>query len=118
MPPVRSLALRAAALTLSVALAACQHDMKRQEEEEAARNTVVCEYAGERLLIRYDVAEARLLFPGGDRVSLYEIPVPVGKRFSNGNYELRGRGMDLELLRNGAATLLVDCKQYVLPPAK
>ena len=35
--------------------------------------------------------------------------------FQNGNLDLRGKGMDLQLIRNGAPTTLVDCKPY-LPP--
>jgi len=99
----------------SVLLAGCT-DMKTKDEEEAAKNTFACQMAGERLVLRFDVAEVRLLLPGGDRISLYQIPAASGVRYSNGDFELRGKGMDLQLVRNGAAVQLVDCKPYVVPP--
>jgi len=82
---------------------------------EAAMNTVNCQLAGERLVIRFDAGEARLLMPTGDRVSLYQIPAASGVRYSNGSLELRGKGMDLQLVRNGAATPLAGCEPYQLP---
>ena len=96
-------------------LAGCA-DMKSKEEEEAAKNTFACQMSGERIVLRFDVLEVRLLMPAGDRVSLYQIPVASGVRFSNGDLELRGKGMDLQLIRNGVAVQLVDCKPYVAPP--
>ena len=57
--------------------------------------------AGERIVIRFDVGEARLLMPDGNRVALYQIPAASGVRYSNGIIELRGKGMDLELVRDG-----------------
>ena len=48
----------------------------------------------------------------GNRVSLYQIPTTDGVRFSNGNIELRGKGMDLELVRLGVATPLKDCQPF------
>jgi hypothetical protein len=98
-----------------VLLAGCA-DMKSKEEEEAAKNTFACQMSGERIVLRFDVLEVRLLMPAGDRVSLYQIPVASGVRFSNGDLELRGKGMDLQLIRNGVAVQLVDCKPYVAPP--
>ncbi len=99
-----------------VLLAGCA-SMKSKDEEEAAKNTFECQLSGERLVLRFDVAEVRMLLPpGGDRVSLYQIPAASGVRYSNGDFELRGKGMDLQLVRNGAAVQLVDCKPYVLPP--
>ncbi len=63
-------------------------------------------FADERIVIRFDVGEARLLMPDGNRVALYQIPAASGVRFSNGNMELRGKGMDLQLVNNGVATQL------------
>jgi len=68
------------------------------------------------LLVKFDAGEARLLLPGGDRVILYQIAAASGVRFTNGYMELRGKGMDLQLIRDAAATPLVDCLPYV-PPA-
>jgi membrane-bound inhibitor of C-type lysozyme len=83
-----------------------------KEEEEAAKNTWSCTAAGERVVIRFDVGEARLLMPDGNRVFLYQIPAASGVRFSNGQIELQGKGMDLELVRMGSATHLKDCQPF------
>ena len=115
-PPRRS---PAAALALQAALAAllcagCAMPPSK-EELEAAKNTFACVLSGERIVIRFDVGEARLLMPEGDRVSLYQIPAGSGVRFSNGNMELLGKGMDLHLVRNGVSTPLKDCQPLVVP---
>ena len=83
-----------------------------KEEEEAAKNTWACMAAGERVVIRFDVGEARLLMPDGNRVFLYQIPTTSGVRFSNGQIELQGKGMDLELVRMGSPTHLKDCQPF------
>ena len=64
----------------------------------------------------FDAGEARLLLPGGDRVILYQIAAASGVRFTNGYMELRGKGMDLQLIRESVAVRLLDCLPYV-PPA-
>ena len=58
-----------------------------KEEEEAARNTFACQLRGERVVLRFDAGEARLLRPGGERVVLYQLPTASGVRFSNGTME-------------------------------
>jgi membrane-bound inhibitor of C-type lysozyme len=93
--------------------AACATPSK--EEQEAAKNTFACVYAGERVVIRFDVGEARLLMPDGNRVALYQIPVASGVRFSNGVMELRGKGMDLHLMNNGVETALKECQPLAVP---
>jgi membrane-bound inhibitor of C-type lysozyme len=103
-----------AAVAALLLVGACANAPSK-EEQEAARNTFACQLSGERLVIRYDVGEARLLMPDADRVVLYQIPAASGVRYSNGNIELRGKGMDLQLVRNGTATPLVDCRPH-LPP--
>ena len=104
-----------AALAVAVAaLAACASSTSR-EEEEAARNTVVCKLAGERLVVRFDSGEARLLMASGDRVTLYQIPSASGTRYSNGTMELLARGTDLQMARNGAPLPVSDCQPYTAP---
>ena len=98
----------------AVLLAACAHKANK-EEEEAARNTIVCKLDGERLMIRLDVGEVRLLMPNGNRVSLYQISSDTGLRYTNGMLELRGKDLNLTLLRNGDPVRLEDCKHYELP---
>jgi membrane-bound inhibitor of C-type lysozyme len=104
-----------AVLVLGLFASSCA-EMKKKEQEEAAKNTFACQLDGERLLVKFDSGEARLLLPGGDRVILYQIAAASGVRYTNGFLELRGKGMDLQLIRESAATRLVDCLPYV-PPA-
>ena len=106
----------AIAVCLAVALCACA-DKASKEEEEAAKNTFVCQLQGERLVIRFDGNEARMLMPNGDRVVLYQVPSTTGVRFSNGSMELRGRGTDVTLIDriNGVQHDLSGCEPYSLP---
>ena len=46
-------------------------DKPSKEEQEAAKNTFACTLAGERLVVRFDAGEARLLMPGGERAGRY-----------------------------------------------
>ena len=105
--------LSVTALAATLGLAACGSLSGR--DEEAAKNTFACQYLGERVVIRFDAGEARMLMPGGERISLYQIPSASGVRFSNGLMELRGKGMDLQLTREGTTTTLVDCQPYAPP---
>ncbi len=88
-----------AILALAV-LAGCSNAPSK-EEQEAAKNTFACETAGERIVIRFDRGEARLLMPGGERVTLYQVPSAAGVRFTNGTMDLLGKGTDLALGRDG-----------------
>ena len=54
-------------------------------------------------MIRLDVGEVRLLMPNGNRVSLYQISSDSGMRYTNGILELRGKDLNLSLVRNGDA---------------
>ena len=118
MHPARLSPLRAAAAWacafVATALAGCANTPSR-EAQEAAKNMVACELDGQRLVMKFDMGEARLLMPDGDRVILYQIPAGSGIRYTNGDLDLRGKGADLQLIRNGSATALADCKPY-LPP--
>ena len=89
--------------------------MSAKDAEEAAKNTFACQLAGERLVIRFDSAEARMLMPSGDRVTLHQIASASGVRFTNGVMELRGKGTDLQLIRDGTSTPLADCQPLVPP---
>jgi membrane-bound inhibitor of C-type lysozyme len=108
----RAIALLAAAFAAFAAGCASEPS---KEEQEAAKNTFACLLGGERLVVRFDAGEARMLMPGGERIVLYQIPAASGVRFSNGSLELRGKGTDLQLVGDGRATPLVDCKPYQLP---
>jgi hypothetical protein len=99
-------------------LVACENPMKKKEEE-IAKNTFACVYNGERFLVRFGNGEARMLLPELQRVTLYQIPTDSGVRYSNGTMELRGKGTELQLIRDGVVTPLKDCEPYAtMPPAK
>ena len=102
----------------ALVLVACENPMKKKEEE-IAKNTFACQYNGERFLVRFGDGEARMLLPELQRVTLYQLPAESGVRYSNGTMELRGKGTELQLIRNGVVTPLKDCEPYaVMPPAK
>ena len=103
-------------LAASCALLACQSGPTK-EELDAAKKTIDCQRAGERVLIRFEEGEARLLMPDGTRVILYQIDVASGLRYTNGLLDLRGKGFDFVIIRDGVSTPLT-CKQYELPPKK
>jgi membrane-bound inhibitor of C-type lysozyme len=105
--------LFAAALLLA-GLAACEHKPSR-EEEEAAKNTFACRLSGQRLVIRFDVGEARMLTATGEKITLYQIQAASGVRYSNGSMELRGKDADLTLIEYGVATKLEGCEPYSAP---
>ncbi len=114
---LRSIHRPATALAVALvagALGACGNTPSK-EAQEAARNMYACQLDGQRLVMKFDMGEARLLMPDGDRVVLYQVPMGSGIRYTNGDLDLRGKGMDLQLVRNGNATALADCKPY-LPP--
>ena len=106
----------AVALLMASLVMGCGNEPSK-EEQEAAKNTFACELQGERLVLRLERGEARMLMPGGDRVVLYQIPSGSGVRFSNGNLELRGKGLELTLIDNasGSESPLVGCVQYTPP---
>ena len=110
--------LTCATLVAVLLLGACENPMKKKAEEEAAKNTFACQMNGERLVVRFADGEARLLMPDAQRITLYQLPVASGVRYSNGTLELRGKGMQLQLTRDGATTVLKDCEPYTPPPAK
>ena len=111
----RHAALVAAAFVLAVQLAACEHQAAKDAAEDAAKPTFVCQFAGERLIIRFEPGEVRLLTSNADRITLYQIPAASGIRYSNATLELRGKGMDLVLIENGVPTKLEGCAPYVAP---
>jgi hypothetical protein len=75
-PSSRPLVFAAAMIALLVAACAMPPS---KEEEEAAKNTFACASGSERIVIRFDVGEARLLMADGNRVALYQIPARDGR---------------------------------------
>ena len=114
IPPSRQ-PLAAYAVALAALLGAACAMPPSKEEQDAAKNTFACMFVDERIVIRFDTGEARLLMPDGNRVSLYQIPADSGVRFSNGVMELRGKGIDLQLVNHGVSTQLKNCEPLVVP---
>ena len=109
--------------TLTLALSGCDSlNPQKKREEELAKTTFACDLNGERFVVRFTEGEARILLPGTQRVTLYQIPTgATGSlvRYSNGNLELRGRGSDLVFYADGVAAPLRNCAPYaVLPPVE
>ena len=97
----------------ALALCACKTGPS-QEEIDAAKKTIDCKHGEERIVIRFDEGEARMLMADGSRVVLYQVQVASGLRYTNGLMDLRGKGMDFVLTRDAGADKL-DCKQYEIP---
>ena len=106
-----------AAFALAVQLAGCDNKAAK-EAEDAAKPTFVCELAGERLIMRFEPGEVRLLTSNAETITLYQIPAPSGVRYNNASLELRGKGMDLVLIDNGVPSKLEGCAPYVPPKPK
>lgn len=109
---MRRLVLIAALLTQVVG---CSSGPSK-EEEEIARNTFACASKGERIVIRFDRGEARLLMANGDRVNLYQVPSASGIRYTNGSMDLTGKGADLRFSRDGAPAEPLEGCAPLLPP--
>ena len=108
---------RAAPLAVAFAaavLAACANK-PTQDQIDAANSTFICQAQGERLVIRFDAGEARMLLPNGDRITLYQVASASGARFMNGLIELLGSGTEITLINTGAPTKLESCHNPPLP---
>ncbi|MCL2296756.1 MAG: hypothetical protein FWC38_09450 [Proteobacteria bacterium] len=112
LPPVltRVLSLLSAAAVLAT-LSGCGAFSKSRDEEQAIKNTVDCQYQGERLLVRFDRDEVRILMPDGRRMYLYQMPSSRGVLYTNGDFELLGKGTDITFGPVGSTAKLV-CKPY------
>jgi membrane-bound inhibitor of C-type lysozyme len=102
-----------ATLCVAAALAGCQTGPSK-EELEAAKDTIDCQRPGERIVVKFADGEARILLPDATRVILYQVPSGSGVRYINGLMELRGKGMEMELLREQQAVHFT-CKPYEIP---
>lgn len=110
----RKFALIACSGIALAAMAGCEQKLTK-EEEEAAKATFACQLDGDRLILRFEPGEVRLLTSGAERITLYQIPAASGVRYSNASLELRGKGMDLVLIDNGVPTKLEGCAPYAPP---
>jgi membrane-bound inhibitor of C-type lysozyme len=99
---------------LALVATGCEHKPSK-DEEDAAKNTITCQRADERLVIRFDNGEVRMLTSTAETITLYQIPSGAVMRYSNGNLELRGKGMEWTLTDLGVVTTLEACKRYAAP---
>ena len=112
-PSLRAPSRGCLALVVAVTLAGCMTGPSA-DEIEAAKKTIDCDRDGDRILIRFEEGEARVLMPDGTRLILYQVSVPSGVRYLNGEMELRGKGLEMQLVRDGVADKL-KCKPYEIP---
>ena len=110
-------ALRLLPFVLGLSIVACKQSGPTKEEQDIAKKTIDCDLAGDRVLIRFEEGEARLLMPDATRPILYQVTTPSGLRYTNGYFDLRGRGLELQLTREGI-TMKMTCKPYEIPPKK
>ncbi|MDR0770044.1 MAG: MliC family protein [Burkholderiales bacterium] len=94
-----------------ITLSGCDYMADKRKEEEAIKNTVDCLYQDERLLVRFDRDEVRVLMPEGERMYLYRMPSPRGVLYTNGDYELLGKGTNITFGQVGK-TAKLECKPY------
>jgi hypothetical protein len=96
-----------------VTLSGCDLLSNKHDEEAAIKNTVDCQYRGERLLVRFDsqFQEVRLLMPDGGLTYLYKVNSSRGVLYTNGDLELLGKGTNITFGPVGNTSLLV-CKPY------
>ncbi|HLX27054.1 MAG TPA: MliC family protein [Casimicrobiaceae bacterium] len=106
-----------ATLALTAVVCAGCETGPTKEQIEAAKNSIDCERPGEHLVIQFGNNEARIIVPGTETVVLYQVPSTSGARFMNGSMELRGRGKEVELVRDQAATHFT-CKPLEIPKKK
>jgi membrane-bound inhibitor of C-type lysozyme len=110
---VPTLAVSVAAACIWALLAGCAGPEKK--EEEPSKDTFECTLRGDRYVIRFADGEARILTPDANRIVLYQIAAASGVRYTNGIIELRGKGTELQLVQDGFARTLDDCKPVMVP---
>ena len=101
----------------AVLVAACQSSGPTKDEIDAAKQTIDCDFGGERIVIRFAEGEARMLMPDGTRVILYQVTAASGLRYTNGLFDLRGTGLEFMFQRD-RITMKGTCKPYEIPPKK
>ena len=114
---------RTVALLAALALAACG-GAPEKTVEAPSQDTIACQLAGQRLVIRFLPDEIRMLTPEGERVVLQKVPASSGVRYTNGLVEIRGGGPltnpeGLVYIREGTGWPLQNCAPLMVPgPAK
>lgn len=104
-------------LVMALVMTAC-HNAPRKEDDEAAKNTWACQLSGERVLVRLERGEVRLLMPSGERINLYQVPSAsaAGTRYTNGDIDMIGKGLDLTLSREGGKPEPLESCAPLVPP--
>jgi len=110
------------ATLLGIALAAgvtsACHNAPRKQDEELAKSTFACQLAEERVLVRMERDEVRLVMANGEHINLYLVPSAstAGARYTNGTTDAVGKGLELTIMREGAAPEpLRNCGPLVPP---
>jgi hypothetical protein len=119
-PPIGRPLVLALAASLAAACAAPE-----KQPDQPSQDTIACELAGQRVVIRFLPDEVRMLTPDGERVTLQKVPSSSGVRYTNGLLEVRGGGGPptnpggLLYIRDGTAWPLANCAPLMVPaPAK
>lgn len=112
MPPSLRMMLSLVAVAV---LAACGAGASKPDEAAAA-NTIACNASGERIVIRFETDEVRLLLTGGERVTLYKVPAGAGVRYTNGRMDLVTRGEVMRFARDGGALEELQGCGPLVPP--
>ena len=103
---------------VAFALAACGAPTEKPAEVPS-QDTIACQLAGQRLVIRFLPDEVRLLTPEGERVVLQKVPSSSGVRYTNGLVEIRGAGINdpggLMYVREGTGWQLQGCAPLMVP---
>ena len=111
-----------AALLAALALSACG-GAPEKPVEAPSQDTIACQLAGQRLVIRFLPDEVRMLTPEGEPVTLQKVPSSSGVRYTNGLVEIRGGGGPstnpggLVYIRDGTGWPLQECAPLMVPGA-
>jgi hypothetical protein len=83
----------------------------KRKKDQMIKNTIECTYDGGVLLVRFERDEVVVHHPDLGRVYLYRAPSIRGILYTNGEYELFGKGTDITFGTAGDPIKLT-CKQY------
>jgi len=109
----------AAAIAAASVAAACAAPEKGPDVP--SQDTLACQLAGTRIVIRFLPDELRLLTPEGERVTLQKVPASSGVRYTNGLIEVRGGGGSgpmpggLVYISEGIGRTLEQCAPLMVP---
>jgi hypothetical protein len=115
------LACRTIAPAIALALLAVACATPEKPPDVQSQDTIACQLAGTRIVIRFLPDEVRLLTPEGERVTLQKVPASSGVRYTNGLVEIRGGGGSgpmpggLIYISEGTGRALEQCAPLMVP---